>query len=39
MAQGDSDMIGCRILVNNEVKTEKISNEVNAFTSCVLQAA
>ena len=39
MAQGDSDMIGCRILVNNEVKSEKISNEVNAFTSCVVQAA
>ncbi len=39
MAQGDSDSIGCRILVNDEVKVEKISNEVNAFTSCVLQAA
>jgi len=39
MAQGDTDTIGCRILVNNEVKVEKISNEVNAFTSCVLQAA
>lgn len=39
MAQGDTDMIGCRILVNNEVKAEKISNEVNAFTSCTVQAA
>lgn len=39
MAQGDSDTIGCRILVQNEVKVEKISNEVNAFTSCTLQAA
>lgn len=39
MAQGDSDSIGCRILVQGEVRVEKVSNEVNAFTSCTLQAA
>jgi hypothetical protein len=39
MAQGDSDSIGCRILVDDEVKDEKISNQYNAFTSCLLKAA
>lgn len=39
LAQGDSDSIGCRILVDDEVKAEKISNQVNAFTSCLLKAA
>jgi hypothetical protein len=38
VAQGNSDSIGCRIVVNGEVKTERISNEVNAFTSCLLKA-
>lgn len=39
VAQGDSDDIGCRILVDGEVKTEKVSNQVNAFTSCLLKSA
>ncbi len=39
VAQGDSDGIGCRILVDGVVKTEKTSNEVNAFTSCLLKSA
>lgn len=39
MAQGDSNSIGCRILVDDEVKEEKVSNQVNAFTSCLLKAA
>jgi hypothetical protein len=39
MAQGDSDSIGCRILVDDEVKAEKISDQYNAFTSCLLKAA
>jgi hypothetical protein len=39
LAQGDGDSIGCRILVDDEVKAEKISNQVNAFTSCLLKAA
>jgi hypothetical protein len=39
MAQGDSDSIGCRIVVDGEVKAERISNEVHAFTFCLLKAA
>ncbi len=39
VAQGDSDSIGCRILVDGEVKSEKVSNQTNAFTSCQLEAA
>lgn len=37
MAQGDSDNIGCRITVDGEVKAEKISDNVSAFTSCLLK--
>lgn len=37
MAQGDSDKLGCRITVDGEVKAEKISDNVNAFTSCLLK--
>jgi hypothetical protein len=39
VAQGDSNSIGCRIVVDGEVKAERISHEVNAFTFCVLKAA
>ena len=39
VAQGDSDSIGCRIVVDGEVKAERISNEVSAFTFCQLKAA
>lgn len=39
MAQGDSDNIGCRITVDDEVKAEKVSNQVNAFTACLLKSA
>jgi Mycobacterium membrane protein len=38
-AQGDSDSIGCRILVDGEVKAERISNEVGAFTYCKLKSS
>ncbi len=39
-AQGDSDTIGCRILVEGVVKAENISHhEASAFTSCMLKAA
>jgi hypothetical protein len=38
VAQGDSDSLGCRIVVDGLVKTEKISHELNAFTYCVLTA-
>jgi MmpS family membrane protein len=39
VAQGDSDSIGCRIVVNGEVKAERISKEVNAFTHCLVKGA
>lgn len=39
VAQGDSDSIGCRIVVDGEVRAERISNEVNAYTFCQLKAA
>jgi hypothetical protein len=39
VAQGDSDSIGCRILVDGVVKAEKTKNEVSAFVSCVLKDA
>lgn len=38
-AQGDSDSLGCRLLVDGVVKTEKVKNAVSAFTSCLLKAA
>lgn len=39
VAQGDSDMIGCRIVVDGKVKAERISNGVNAFTHCLVKDA
>jgi hypothetical protein len=39
MAQSDGDSIGCRITVDGEVKAEKTSDGVSAFTSCLLKAA
>ena len=39
MAQGDSDSIGCRIVVDGVVKAEKISQGVSAFTFCLLKSA
>ncbi|MCV7180355.1 MmpS family transport accessory protein [Mycolicibacterium murale] len=38
-AQGDSDSIGCRLLVDDTVKAEKVEYAVSAFTSCLLKAA
>ncbi len=38
VVQGNSDSLGCRILVDGVVKTERISHELNAFTYCVLTA-
>jgi hypothetical protein len=34
VAQGDSDSLGCRILVDGVVKAERVMNEVSAFVSC-----
>jgi Mycobacterium membrane protein len=39
VAQGNSNSIGCRITVNDEVKDEKTSNEVNAQTFCLVKSA
>lgn len=39
VAQGDSDSIGCRIIVDDEVKDENIRDGTSAFTYCVLRAA
>jgi Mycobacterium membrane protein len=39
VAQGDSDSIGCRIVVDGVVKAERTTHEVNAFTFCVLKAS
>jgi len=38
-AQSDGNSIGCRILVDNMVKAEKVTEGVSAFTSCLLKAA
>ena len=39
VAQGNSDSIGCRIVVDGDVKAEKMSNEVHAFTFCLVKSA
>lgn len=39
VAQGDSNSLGCRITVDGVVKAERISNQVNAYTYCLVKAA
>ena len=39
VAQGDSDTIGCRITVDDEVKDEKSSDGVRAETFCLVKSA
>ncbi|MUM20118.1 hypothetical protein FZI91_00150 [Mycobacterium sp. CBMA271] len=39
VAQGDGDQIGCRIIVNGEVKVERVSNEHNAYIYCLVKSA
>jgi Mycobacterium membrane protein len=39
VVQGDSDSIGCRIVVDGVVKAERITHEVHAFTFCLLKSA
>jgi hypothetical protein len=36
-AQGNSDRLGCRILVDGVVKAEKVQQEASAFVSCKLK--
>nr|WP_232066803.1 MmpS family protein [Mycobacterium parmense] len=38
-AQGDSNSLGCRITVDDVVKAERVSNEVHAFTFCLVKSA
>lgn len=35
VAQGNSDFLGCRIIVNGAVKDERTVNAVNAYTFCL----
>lgn len=39
VAQGDTDTIGCRILVDGVLKDEKSSEGVNAQTFCLVKSA
>lgn len=39
VAQGNSDSIGCRITVDGKVRAERVSNEVNAYTYCLVKSA
>jgi MmpS family membrane protein len=39
VAQGDSDIIGCRITINGEVKDEQSASGHHAQTSCLVKAA
>ena len=39
VAQGNSDSLGCRILVDGEVKDQRIVKEVNAYTFCLVKSA
>lgn len=39
VAQGNGDMIGCRITVNGEVKDEKTTQGLNAQTFCLVKSA
>jgi hypothetical protein len=39
VAQGDTDTIGCRILVDDVLKDEKTSSGVNAQTFCLVKSA
>jgi hypothetical protein len=36
VAQGNSDSIGCRIVVGDQVRAERISDGVNAYTHCLV---
>jgi hypothetical protein len=39
VAQGDSASIGCRIVVDGELKAQRYTNGVNAFTHCLVKGA
>ncbi len=35
MAQGDSDSLGCRILIDDVIKDERVVNTMNAYVYCL----
>lgn len=39
LAQGDGQSIGCRVIVDEEVKDERTAEGVNAATYCLVKAA
>ncbi len=39
VAQGDSDSVGCRFVVDGVVKAATIAHEVDTPTVCLLKAA
>ena len=39
VAQGNSPTLGCRIIVDGEVKDERTVNAVNAYTFCLVKSA
>jgi hypothetical protein len=39
LAQGDSNVLGCRISANGEIKDERTSREVNAYIYCFVKSA
>ncbi|WP_422743737.1 MmpS family protein [Mycobacterium sp. WMMD1722] len=39
LAQGDGNSIGCRIVVDDEVKDERTASGVNALTYCFVKSA
>jgi hypothetical protein len=39
VAQGNSDSIGCRIIVNGDVRDEHASTQLNAATYCLVKSA
>lgn len=39
LAQGNSNVLGCRITADGEVKAERTSHEVNAYTYCFVKSA
>jgi hypothetical protein len=39
VAQGNSDSLGCRIIVNGDVRDEHASRQLNAATYCLVKSA
>jgi hypothetical protein len=39
VAQGNSDSLGCRIIVNGDVRDEHASTQLNAATYCLVKSA